>query len=149
MDANTVTGANLWTSIKSLPGVYGCDPCRRTHDLGKWNISCSADSHTAIGEWIDTNMVNIWNSIPTQATLPKIGPFLIPERLSKGRCVSSSSSVASGLTDASPIDDYLKHLNVISRRLHFLRRVHTMFGIATAPPKTSSTRSILTKSHNS
>jgi hypothetical protein len=50
MDANTVTGPNLWTSIKSLPGVYRCDPCRRTHDLGKWNISCSADSHTAICE---------------------------------------------------------------------------------------------------
>jgi hypothetical protein len=110
MDANTVTGANLWTSIKALPGVYRCDPCRRTHDLGKWNISCSADSHTAICEWIDKNMVNIWNSIPTQATLPKIGPFPIPERLSKGRRVSSGSSVASGLTDASPIDDYLKQL---------------------------------------
>jgi hypothetical protein len=89
MDANTVTGENIWTSIKSLPVFNRCDPCRHTHDLGKWNISCSAGSHKAICEWIDTDLVKLWDSIPMKATLPKIGPFPTPERLSKGRRVSS------------------------------------------------------------
>jgi hypothetical protein len=39
MGTDNSAGENLWELISSLPGVYRCDPCRRTPDLGKWNIS--------------------------------------------------------------------------------------------------------------
>jgi hypothetical protein len=82
----------------------------RTPDLGKWNISCSKESHQHICNWIDENLVNFWSTLPNSADFPKIGTFPTPERLSKGRVASSGSSVASGLTNASPVDDYLRQL---------------------------------------
>jgi hypothetical protein len=48
--------------------------------------------------------------IPTKTTLPKIEPFPTPERPSETCRVYSGSSVASGLTDASPIDNYFRQL---------------------------------------
>jgi hypothetical protein len=59
---------------------------------------------------LDENLVDLWNSIPDKDGLPKIVPFPVPERLSKGRRASAGSSVASGLTDASPVEDYFRKL---------------------------------------
>jgi hypothetical protein len=112
MDAIPSTGANLWTTIKSLTGVYRCDPCRRTPDLGKWNISCALEHHPTLCKWLDDNLIDLWNAIPGKDGLPKIVPFPVPERLSKGRRASSGSSVASGLTDASPVKDYFRKLEL-------------------------------------
>jgi hypothetical protein len=39
MAACTVTGANLWTSIRSLTGIFRCNPCWRTPDPDKRHIS--------------------------------------------------------------------------------------------------------------
>jgi hypothetical protein len=83
MDAATAMGDTLWTSIKSSPGVYCCNPYHRTHDLGKWNISCSASSHQAICEWIHTNLVKIWDNISKKGTLTKIGPSPPPNAFQK------------------------------------------------------------------
>jgi hypothetical protein len=55
---------SLYDMIKQLPDVYRCEPNRRTHDLGKWNISCNLEHHTDICTWIDTHMVEIWKTIP-------------------------------------------------------------------------------------
>jgi hypothetical protein len=95
MDCVTAKGNDLWTSIRKLPGVFRCDPCRRTcSDLGKWNISCSKDHHPDICEWIDANLVQLWNTIPSNARQTTFAPFPTPERLSKGRNITSASSVA-------------------------------------------------------
>jgi hypothetical protein len=111
MDTDNIAGDNLWESISSLPGVYRCDPCRRTPDLGKWNISCAKASHQSICDWIDENLVTFWSTLPDIDDFPKVSTFPTPERLSKGRRVSSGgASVASGLTNASPIDDYFRQL---------------------------------------
>jgi hypothetical protein len=110
MDSISATGTNLWTAIKSLPGVFRCDPCRRMIDLGKWNILCALNHHSDICKWLNDNLVDLWNSIPGKDELLKIVPFPVPERLSKGRRASSGSSVASGLTDASPVEDYFRKL---------------------------------------
>jgi hypothetical protein len=40
MDTDLPNGMNLWAEIAKLPRVFRCDPCRRTPDLGKWDISC-------------------------------------------------------------------------------------------------------------
>jgi hypothetical protein len=119
MDMDTPMGENIWESIKTLPGVFRCDPCRRTPDLGKWNISCAQACHTDICAWIDDNLIRLWESLPNKNTIPTISAFPFPERLSKGRKVSSNQSVTSGLTNASPVGDYLRQLesNLPSRHL--------------------------------
>jgi hypothetical protein len=68
MAMDTQTGENLWAEIKNLPGVFRCDPCRRTPDLGKWNISCTQICHTDICAWLDNNMLKLWESLPDKAT---------------------------------------------------------------------------------
>jgi hypothetical protein len=99
----------VYSSLKSLPGVYRCDPTRRTPDLGKWNISCHETNHPDICRWIDDHLIELWQTIPLN--LPAMDTFPQPERLSKGRRARGSAlSVASGLTDASPVADYMKTL---------------------------------------
>jgi hypothetical protein len=110
MDTDLPNGMNLWEEIAKLPGVYRCDPCCWTPDLGKWNISWKNASHPDICAWIDEHLVDLWSKLPGKDTFPLITPFPIPERLSKGRRASSTNSVASGLTNASPVDDYFRKL---------------------------------------
>jgi hypothetical protein len=110
MDAATKNGQTLWTTLRTRPSVYRCDPCRRTPDLGKWSISSSKTQHPEICEWLDENLVPMWEALPNRLSLPPMKPFTSPERLSKGRLVSSGSSVTSGLTDASPLEDYFRTL---------------------------------------
>jgi hypothetical protein len=97
--------SSLWQLIKNLDGVYRADTCRRTPDLGKWNISCHSDFHPTIAAWIDDNVVDHCTRIP--GDLPTFQAFPAPTRLSASR---NSRSVASGLTDASPVSHYLKTL---------------------------------------
>jgi hypothetical protein len=88
-----------------MDGVYRVDPCRRTYDLGKWNISCHSSHHQKITRWIDENLHDRWAAVPLE--MPTFAAFPSPTRLSRNRV---SRSVASGLTDASPISHYLKSL---------------------------------------
>jgi hypothetical protein len=109
MDYKDTGELDLYSCIKNLPGVYRCDPTRRTPDLGKWNISCHSEHHQAICHWVDEHLVAVWQTIPLD--LPEIDSFPTTERLSKGRrALRSSLSVASGLTNASPVADYMKTL---------------------------------------
>jgi hypothetical protein len=96
---------SLWHTLSNMAGVYRVDSCRRTHDLGKWNISCHVDRHRSITQWIDDNLSAIWAQVPLE--LPTYAAFSSPERLSRNRV---ARSVASGLTDASPVSHYLKSL---------------------------------------
>jgi hypothetical protein len=73
--------------------------------LGKWNISCHSSHHRQITNWIDKHLVDIWSKIPLD--LPPFDAFSTPERLSRNRI---AHSVASGLTDASPVSHYLQSL---------------------------------------
>jgi hypothetical protein len=110
MDTVNLAGESLWAVISSLPGVYRCNPCCRTPDIGKWNISCSKASHLHICNWIDANLVKVWSNLPDSADFPKISTFPTPERPSKGRVASGGSSVTSRLTNASPVADYFRQL---------------------------------------
>jgi hypothetical protein len=97
--------ASIWQTLSKMDGVYRVDPCRRTADLGKWNISCHTDAHPGITNWIDNYLVDIWKQVPT--ALSHFTEFPIPERLSRHR---SPRSVSSGLTNASPVSHYLQTL---------------------------------------
>jgi hypothetical protein len=63
-------------------------------------------------DWLNTNLVNLWKTIPAKDGLPTIGPFPTQEHLSKGRRVNSAASVASSLTGASPVADYFRQLEL-------------------------------------
>jgi hypothetical protein len=158
MDYKDTGELNLYSCIKNLPGVYRCDPTRRITDLGKWNISCHSDHHQAICHWVDEHLVAVWQT-RTPLDLLDIATFPTPEWLSKGRrALSSSLSVASVLTDASPVADYMKTLesrfdaetvvSITSRNPWTqsvpLEDVSYSFAAATFPPfltdKTSTTR---------
>jgi hypothetical protein len=88
-----------------MKGVYQVDSCRRTFDLGKWNISCHVDHHPDIVQWIDDHRFEQWHKIPLD--FPAYMEFPATERLSRSRV---PHSVASGLTDASPVSHCLKSL---------------------------------------
>ena len=96
---------SLWKTLFKLDGVYRVDSCRRTFDLGKWNISCNSSHYQDITHWIDTHLTEIWSKLPVE--MPSFEEFSTPERLSRNRV---ARSVASGLTDASPVSHYLKSL---------------------------------------
>jgi hypothetical protein len=102
-DTNVPT--SLWDTLSAMDGVYRVDPCRRTYDLGKWNISCHSSHHQKITRWIDDNLHARWSAIPLP--MPPFAAFPSPTRLSRNRV---STSVTSGLTDASPVSHYLKSL---------------------------------------
>jgi hypothetical protein len=109
MDFKSPGEIDLYSSLKNVSGVYHCDPTCRTPDLGKWNISCHETNHPDICQWIDDHLVELWQTISLD--LPAMDTFPQPERLSKGRGARDSAlSVASGLTDASPVADYMKTL---------------------------------------
>jgi hypothetical protein len=87
-----------------LEGVYQVDSCGRSHDLGKWNISCNISAHATIVQWLDDHLVEIWNQIPLE--LPEYADVPVPERLSARR--RSFNTVSSGLTNASPVSHFLQ-----------------------------------------
>jgi hypothetical protein len=118
MDIDTRPGENIWESIKTLPGFFRCDPWRHTPDLSKWNIFCAQVCHTDICAWLDNNMLRLWESLPNKTSIPTISAFSFPERLSKGSKVSSNQSVTLGLTNASPVEDYLRQLELNLRSRH-------------------------------
>jgi hypothetical protein len=106
-DLHDSDGTSLWYAIRSLPGVYRCDPCARTPDLGKWNISSCLQYNNAIKTWLADNLPKYFAAAPN--TLPQHNVFPAPEILSKDRR-GSALSVNSGMTDASPLDDYMRSL---------------------------------------
>jgi hypothetical protein len=48
MDFKSPGEIDLYSSLKNLPGVYRCDPTRRTPDLGKCNILYHETNHPDI-----------------------------------------------------------------------------------------------------
>jgi hypothetical protein len=111
MDHLNPAGDSLWDEIKALPGVFRCDPCARTPDLGKWNISSALERNEAIKTWLHINLSRAF--AVAHASLPKIITFPQPDVLSKDRRASLNYSVQSGLTDASPLDNYMRSLESI------------------------------------
>jgi hypothetical protein len=109
MDLENSAGQTLWSEVRKLPGIFRCDPCARTSDLGKWNISSALDHNTDIKSWLAANLPKFFSL--ASSTTPAVSIFPAPEILSKDRRGTTSMSVASGLTNASPLDDYMRSLD--------------------------------------
>jgi hypothetical protein len=121
MDLENSAGQTLWSEVRKLPGVFRCDPCARTSDLGKWNISSALEHNADIKSWLEANLPKFF-SLASPDT-PTISIFPAPEILSKDRR-GTAMSVASGLTDASPLNDYMRSLD-------------SSFALTTPPPLVS------------
>jgi hypothetical protein len=109
MDLENAAGQTLWSEIRKFPRVFCCDPCARTPDLGKWNISSALWHNADIKSWLTANLPKFFSM--ASSTTPTIPTFPVPEILSKDRRGSTSMSLASRLTDASPLDDYMRSLD--------------------------------------
>jgi hypothetical protein len=80
-------------------------PAAAPTTLGNGTSPVTPAHHQNIAQWIDTHLSEIWAKVPLD--LPVFATFPAPERLSRNRI---ARSVASGLTDASPVSHYLKSL---------------------------------------
>jgi hypothetical protein len=109
MDLENSAGRTLWAEVRKLPGVFRCDPCARTQDLSKWNIASALKHNDNIKSWLAANLPKFFSL--ASSTTPTNSTFPVPDILSKDRRGSTSMSVASGLTDASPLDDYMRSLD--------------------------------------
>jgi hypothetical protein len=69
--------------LSALTGVTRVDTTTRTHNLGKFNLSCTADSYVDIVKWLDTKLTSLFSDTTTDATLDDT-PFPLPVRMSSG-----------------------------------------------------------------
>jgi hypothetical protein len=81
----------MWGQIKQTPhevlsalkGATQVDTTIRTHDLGKFNLSCTADSYVDIVKWLDTKLTSLFADTTPDSTLDDT-PFPLPVRMSRG-----------------------------------------------------------------
>jgi hypothetical protein len=83
MDLENSAGQTLWSEVRKLPGVFLCDPCARTSDLGKWNISSALDQNTDIKAWLAAILPKFLSLASSITPTVSISPA--PEILSKDR----------------------------------------------------------------
>jgi hypothetical protein len=78
-------GSNtLWQHLHMLPGVSRVDSCRRTADLGKWNISTTKAHYTNLTQWVDEKLAPTFLSFPAEVQATCQWPqFPVPRRLSR------------------------------------------------------------------
>jgi hypothetical protein len=70
-------------ALSTLTGVTRVDTTTRTHDLSKFNLSCTADSYVDIVKWLDTKLASLFSDTMADATLDDT-PFPLPVRMSHG-----------------------------------------------------------------
>jgi hypothetical protein len=81
--ADELVGPSIWNTLRTTEGVSRIDPCCRTSDLGKWNISCTKEHYTSVTQWIDLNLVDLFNTTPFEVrTSTEYTEFPVPTRLS-------------------------------------------------------------------
>jgi hypothetical protein len=57
-------GETLWNTLRTIPGVNRIDSCRRTPDLGKWNLSTTKENYPSMTAWIDANLPALFKALP-------------------------------------------------------------------------------------
>jgi hypothetical protein len=91
--------SSLWTYLRHIPGVLHLDSCKRTADIGKWNLSTTKQDYAQVTEWIDEHIQIIFKNLPKdiQADSTTIN-FPIPRRLSRSVRSPHATSVSSGIS---------------------------------------------------
>ena len=82
-DPNAASNA-IWNVVRTIPGISRIDSCRRTFDLGKWNLTTTQEHYPSVCAWIDEHLATLFNSLPDdiQAT-SQFAEFPVPRRLTK------------------------------------------------------------------
>ena len=96
-DVPNPPGNNLWNSLRTIPGVCRIDSCRRTPDLGKWNLSTTQGNYPSITAWIDENLPSLFSALPIEVQEKSTNAeFPAPLRLTRTtRTVTARSNTPS------------------------------------------------------
>jgi hypothetical protein len=78
--------------LSALKGVTCVDTTTPTHDLGKFNLSCTADSYVDTVKWLDSKLTSLFADTTDDQTLAAT-TFPIPVRMSRGpaRCCNTTN----------------------------------------------------------
>jgi hypothetical protein len=95
-------GETLWNTLRTCPGVTRIDSCRRTPDLGKWNLSTTQENYPSVTAWIDNNLVPLFEALPPDIQeQSKNKEFAAPKRLTRTtRTVTARSNTPSAYNTA-------------------------------------------------
>jgi hypothetical protein len=101
--------SSLWTYLHHIPGVLRLDSCKRTADLGKWNLSTTKQDYAQVTQWIDNHIQILFKNLPEdiQAGSASID-FPIPRHLSRSVRSPHATSVSSGITFNQCLADCIK-----------------------------------------
>jgi hypothetical protein len=93
-DQNGKTWKTLKDAILAVDGVTHVHACKRTHDLGKWNISTNETSWENVKIWLDTHLNKLYRHIPvaTRNRYQDYPDFEKPERLHANRTTNRSNT---------------------------------------------------------
>jgi hypothetical protein len=107
--ADALLSTSLWQDLWEHAGIDGVFGHIRTPDLGKWNLSTSADHYPAVCAWLDSHLPAKFAMIPTNvAQKVTFEDFAQPERLSNR--TRTGGSIVSGLTTRSDTTAYSNRL---------------------------------------
>jgi hypothetical protein len=54
----------FWNQFLDSPGILRVDSCKRTFDIGKWNLSTTEDKYVEATQWIDDHISGLFNRLP-------------------------------------------------------------------------------------
>jgi hypothetical protein len=106
--ANDLLSSSLWQELWEHTGINVVFSHIRTPDLGKWNLSTTADYYPDVCTWLDVHLPAKFAMIPTKfAQKVTFKGHAQPECM---RCTCTDSSIVSGLTTRSNTTAYSNHL---------------------------------------
>jgi hypothetical protein len=111
--AETDDPETLWNYFNTQKGVIRIDSCRRTPDLGKWNVSTTKTDYLQVTKWFDEYLLSTYHSLPAAVQYTcEYTDFPTPRRLSRNTTPPSRSQahqksayarvLASRLTNTAP-----------------------------------------------
>jgi hypothetical protein len=103
----------LWNYLNTKTGVIRIDSCRRTPDLGKWNVSTTKADYLQVTKWFDEYLLSTYNSLPAAVQYTcEYADFPTPRRFSRNTTPPSRSQahqktayarvLASRITNTTP-----------------------------------------------
>jgi hypothetical protein len=95
-DQNGKTWKTLKAAILAVDGVTHVHACKRTHDLGKWNLSTNEASWKTVKIWLNTHLNKLYRHIPvaTRNRYQDFPDFENPERLHANRTTNRNTAKA-------------------------------------------------------
>jgi hypothetical protein len=96
-DQNGKTWKTIKDAILAVEGVTHVHACKRTKDLGKWNISMNEDSWDKVKNWLGGHLNKLYRHIPvtTRNRYQEYPDFDKPKRLHANRTVKRPTTTAS------------------------------------------------------